>query len=146
MASHFALVDPPQALEIAAGFFEKAIRDKPDPADFFSKLAHRARPRHYALFLLEPTFILASLTSSNGIPPPPILKYLGNLVEFVSSVEQGQIEKEVDADERFFAKLAFFGKILDSWHGASGDPWEMDGNGWPGGWSDWMKVSWDVIQ
>lgn len=81
-----------------------------------------------------------------GCPPPPaVLGYIADLVEFARHMGVGEIEREVEGDERYFAQLAWFEKILARWMGEDGGEAEPDGKGWEAGWSERMRMMWGLI-
>ena len=118
LESHRYYLDPSQGSLNAIRFFKDRFQTHPEPPAFLHNELRRAQPRHYVLFTLEPTFVLAGLT---GNPPPPeILGYLDRLVGFAQTVQPGPIEVERDNDERYFAKLRSFEQTLALWKEVGG--------------------------
>jgi hypothetical protein len=81
---------------------------RPSPADFFAKAVIRADPRHSALFLLEPTFLLAHLAQVSAT----MLDYLNDLLQFAKTIQPAPVDDKSDNDARFFRKLALFERVL----------------------------------
>ncbi|ODO09707.1 hypothetical protein I350_01922 [Cryptococcus amylolentus CBS 6273] len=121
----------------------------PTAETFFARDLRRTRPRHYALFALQPLFILARLTGQSSSPTysPTLLQYLTELVDLLSHIEPGAMERPLeDEGGRYEAVSAWYQKMLSSMKG-HGEGWEdePDGNGWEGGWQERAKVSWGFV-
>ena len=115
------------------------------PSSYFAGELARTRPRHYTLFMLEPTFILAGFAAPPGkSPPQTILQSLEAMLEFARAVKGREIEVEVDNDERYFIKLGWFERKLSGWKGG-GTSKELDGSGWSKGWNQYSKLLWSVL-
>ena len=142
--THLAFLDPQTATSRASLYFAGHVQTFP-PAEYFAGELARTRPRHYTLFMLEPTFIIADWTASRGSAPgDAVLRALRTLLDFARTVKGGDIEVEVDNGMRYAAKLAWFEKFLTTW---SGQPksGELDGSGWKGGWNQYAKLLWSGL-
>lgn len=55
-----------------------------------------------------------------------------------------EIEMELEGDLKYFAKLAWFERILRRWSDGEveGDEEEPDGRDWVEGWSERMRMLW----
>ena len=135
----YILPDPPphQAMK----YFAQISALSPDTY-FAGCLSKPATPRHNVVFMLEPTFMLADLTSPRGSPPiDSAMNYLRELVEYAETVKGGEEEVEVNNDERYFIKLGWFEMILKLWAGERVDV-ALDGGPWERGWKDYSKLMW----
>ncbi|ORX37536.1 alginate lyase-domain-containing protein [Kockovaella imperatae] len=132
--SHLSYLDVAASVTQSLSHFLQRILPLRPPVFFASELA-RTRPRHYTVFMLEPTFILADLTSPPGQSPDQrVLTYLDALLDFADTIKPGPIEGKVDNDQRFFAKLAWFRKRLSVWKGHASSL-RLDDSLWEGGWN-----------
>lgn len=113
-----------------------------DPAAFFAPELERTRRRHYTLFSLEALFVIAG---APGVPSPQVQQWLGTLVAFAKTVQCGEIETDIDADQRFNAKIAYFDRQLQRWAGQQVPECDPDGSGWVGGWNQRSKLVWQMV-
>lgn len=105
----------------------------------------RTRPAHYALFTLEPLFLLAALTTSDNTAPPGwIITWLQGLVDYARGIPIGEIESVREKGERVNVKLRWFEKMLDRWGGKEYDQ-ELDGSLWELGWKDFAILLWGLV-
>jgi hypothetical protein len=94
VASHLSYLSPDTSTVQAYQFFKILIQRHSGPESFLKNELKRTRPRHYTLFTLEPTFILAALTARSGYSPPSdILDFLRTLLAFAKGVQPGEIER-----------------------------------------------------
>lgn len=105
----------------------------------------RTRPAHYALFTLEPLFLLAALTTpGNTAPTRSIITWLQSLVEYARGIPIGEIESVRERGERVMVKLRWFEKMLARWEGRDYDQ-GLDGSLWESGWKDFATLLWDLL-
>lgn len=141
LATHLSHLDPPRGEALGREYLDRVINLRPTPADFYAKTVIRADPRHSALFLLEPTFILAYVSRAQG----RTLDYLHELLQYAKTIQPGVVDVNSDNDERYFRKLALFERILKFMQGGSlSDAPTMDGEGWEGGWGEFMAITWGL--
>ena len=106
----------------------------------------RTRPAHYALFTLEPLFLLAALTTGPDVPVPEpwIVEWLRRLVEHARGIPLGEIEVIRERGGRYAVRLKWFEKMLARWEGSEyGEV--LDGSLWELGWRDFGTLSWGLI-
>ncbi|WVO16527.1 DNA phosphorothioation-dependent restriction protein DptG [Cryptococcus depauperatus] len=148
LASHLTCIDKKRGVSHANQFFDQKMKDHTDPFTFNQYSLGRARPRHSTLFALEPIFIMAALTYSSELEKPSkkIVNYLTDLVNWAKTVEPGDIERPLEEQGRFEAKLGWFERMLKRWSGeevATVDP--QGENLWEEGWKKRMKVTWGFL-
>ena len=143
LATHLSYLDPPRGEALACEYLDRVTNLRPTPADFYAKTVIRANPRHSALFFLEPTFILVYVSR----PQDKILNYLEALLQYAKTIQPGVVDVNSDNDERYFRKLALFERILKVMQGGRlSDGPTMDGEGWEGGWGQFMAITWGLLR
>ncbi|WVQ76051.1 hypothetical protein IAR50_005687 [Cryptococcus sp. DSM 104548] len=150
VASHLSVTESEAgAKKYADEFFDKWCAKHPTAETLFVRELKRTRPRHYALFALQPLFILARLTLSSSPPTysPSLLQYLAELLHVVPRIEPGKIERPLQTEGgRFEAVLAWYKKMLQSMTGENREWSDVpDGSGWEGGWQERAKVMWGFV-
>lgn len=129
------------------------MQDFPTAEHLFKREVARARPAHYALFTLEPLFLLVSLSGYEPIrqegstwstPAARFQTWLGSLVNHARDITPSELESIREAGGRYHVKLRWFEKMLAAWNG-SPDERELDGSLWQEGWSDLSQVIWAFI-
>lgn len=112
------------------------------PERFVEQIWGSPYRRHAALFLLEPIFLLAALAEL----PPRQLRYLQALVDRVRIIPNGTVDIHSDNDERYALKLALFERLLAVMKGKDVDAAPvMHGDGWEGGWGEYMTITWKLL-
>lgn len=85
------------------------------------------------------------IAGAPGIPTPEVLAWLATLVAYAKTVSCGDIEVDIDADQRFGAKVAYFDRQLQRWGGQPVPECDPDGSGWIGGWNQRSKLVWQMV-
>ncbi|KAK4684164.1 hypothetical protein P7C73_g6037, partial [Tremellales sp. Uapishka_1] len=143
VASHLSLIDTSSSQSHSMETLTTLMHLHPTPLSFFERELQRTRPRHYVLFTLEPLFILLSPLSASL--PPHITVYVEQLLQFARSVKRGEIERDLEEDVRYFAKLAWFERMWSRWRGEKVVEAEPEGKGWQGGWNQSARLDWGFI-
>lgn len=138
-ASHLSVIDPGS---VAAYVQQTLASEHKDPAKFFEPELQRTRRRHYTLFSLEALFVIAG---AGGVPDAGVQQWLATLVAYAKTVTCGDIEVDIDADQRFNAKVAYFDRQLQRWGGQPVPECDPDGSGWIGGWNQRSKLVWQMV-
>ncbi|OCF46071.1 hypothetical protein I317_00161 [Kwoniella heveanensis CBS 569] len=141
VASHLSGLRPAEAREYALDSLKAHIARNPTPFSVLEESMHHHNRRHRCLFTIEPLFLLASLALQLPAPSPShagvnqqneveafeaaagqptaedsqqIVSWLAECVAFVRGVVKGPIETPREDDQRFFAKIEWFERLLDS--------------------------------
>ncbi|OCF37119.1 hypothetical protein I316_01024 [Kwoniella heveanensis BCC8398] len=139
VASHLSGLRPAEAREYALDSLKAHIARNPTPFSVLEESMHHHNRRHRCLFTIEPLFLLASLALQLPAPSPShageneqneieaseagqptaedsqqIVSWLAECVAFVRGVVKGPIETPREDDQRFFAKIDWFERLLDS--------------------------------
>lgn len=139
-ASHLAVLDPSKAQAYA----QSILPLSQEAAAVLGPELERTRPRHYVLFALEAVFILAGVAMEGG-PQESVTSWLASLVAFARSVPASEMEQDVDNDQRYGLKLAWFERQLARWTGQPVADVDPDGSAWEGGWNQRSRLAWALI-
>ena len=154
-ASTYMMHDTRQVSAYATSALERLLEKFPTGEEMFRREVLRARPAHYALFTLEPLFLLVSLsayrpTAEWSVPALWIRAWLGELVEHARHVTPSELENIREGGGRYHVKLRWFEKMLARWAGDTegndqADRPELDGSLWREGWSDLSQIMWGFM-
>ncbi|WVQ83355.1 hypothetical protein IAT38_005494 [Cryptococcus sp. DSM 104549] len=151
LATHLSVTSLTDARSYATTFFDEWSATHPTPEQCFARDRRRTRPRHYALFMLEPLFILADLSrsSASSALPADVKAYMEEMVRYAKTTEPGEMERPLEEEGRYERKMAWFERMLDRWAGVREGELlgkvEPDGEGWEGGWDLRMMMVWGFV-
>nr|XP_019009124.1 uncharacterized protein I206_05769 [Kwoniella pini CBS 10737]OCF47905.1 hypothetical protein I206_05769 [Kwoniella pini CBS 10737] len=148
MASHYRLIDRTNEI-YAKTSFDQWFKIHDTPEKTFADVMKNDNRRHRCLEDLQKLFIISDLTRIPGKKiSTEIQTYLSDCSKYVKSVEKGPVEEPLEDNLRYFAKIVWFEKILNTWNNDNtGQIYEdePDGKGWEGDWTTRMKILWGLI-
>ncbi|WVF68622.1 hypothetical protein IAT40_003392 [Kwoniella sp. CBS 6097] len=181
LASHLSALHLDEGQDYAWTTLGAYIAKNPTAFSVFEEPMHHDNRRHRCLFTIEPLFILASIAlqrptststtdaQEDAKEQKQILSWLADCVTFLRGVIKGPIETPREDDQRFFAKIEWFDRLLMSFkrdasanndltaaNAPGGNKGEMDeaeadgrkepnGDGWEDGWDQRMRMLWGFI-